>query len=193
MKKKHVGYIYKITNDITDEVYIGQTSNNYEERWIQHKRDAKQGVKGTKLVKNFIRFGIENFSFEVVEEVRGFNTFILDIKETEYIRKYDSFKKGLNSNEGPNCNGDSELKYIGSLLEVVSEIIERCSGVDSISFPNNNDNIWLFKAFVLMSNSYMVKDKDILIRVNQTNNAFYIDISKDIQSRIDATMEDFYL
>ena len=193
MKKKHVGYIYKITNDITDEVYIGQTNKNGEERWKQHMQDARRGTKTTKLVKNFIRFGIENFSFEIIEEVRGFNSLILDIKETEYIRKYNSFKNGLNSNEGPNYNGNSELKYIGSLLQVALDIINRCSGIDTLSFPKNNDNIWLFRAFVLLSHSYMLKEKDISLYISEKNNTFYIDISKDIQGRIDATMKDFYL
>lgn len=31
-----MGYIYKITNDINDKIYIGKTINTLKERWTQH-------------------------------------------------------------------------------------------------------------------------------------------------------------
>lgn len=36
------GYIYKITNDINDKVYIGKTLLNIEKRFLQHKNDSRR-------------------------------------------------------------------------------------------------------------------------------------------------------
>ena len=62
--------IYKITNLINNHCYIGQ-SRNIEKRWNSHKSalnssDAK--LKNYPLYKAFSKYGLENFSFEVVEE-----------------------------------------------------------------------------------------------------------------------------
>ena len=45
--------IYKITNDRTGEVYVGQ-SYNIEKRWEQHKEELKNVVK-TVYPKEFIQ------------------------------------------------------------------------------------------------------------------------------------------
>lgn len=36
------GYIYKITNDINDKIYIGKTLLNIEKRFLQHKNDSRR-------------------------------------------------------------------------------------------------------------------------------------------------------
>lgn len=36
------GKIYKITNTITGEAYIGQTANSLEERFRHHKQGTRQ-------------------------------------------------------------------------------------------------------------------------------------------------------
>lgn len=35
-----MGYIYKITNQINNKVYIGQTSRTIEKRWKDHQKSA---------------------------------------------------------------------------------------------------------------------------------------------------------
>lgn len=58
--------IYKITNLVNGKMYIGQAVD-IEERWIRHKRDWK--IDKTKVLYKAIRkYGIENFSFEIIEE-----------------------------------------------------------------------------------------------------------------------------
>lgn len=64
----HVG-IYKITNLVNHMTYVGQ-SNNLAERWRQH---IKRGLGAdtptrNKLYPAMIEYGVENFSFEVIEE-----------------------------------------------------------------------------------------------------------------------------
>jgi len=60
--------IYKITNTINQKSYIGQ-SNYIERRFAQHKSPYEQTRFADKpLYKAFKKYGIENFSFEIIEE-----------------------------------------------------------------------------------------------------------------------------
>ena len=62
--------IYKITNKINGKCYIGQ-SINIKQRWKGHRKDAFW-LNGPDyqypLYKAIRKYGIENFSFEVIEE-----------------------------------------------------------------------------------------------------------------------------
>lgn len=59
-------YIYKITNLINGKSYIGQT-NDYKRRFREHReKNYKESDK--LLYKAFDKYGIENFSFEVIED-----------------------------------------------------------------------------------------------------------------------------
>ena len=65
--------IYKIENLINGKVYIGQ-SVNIKERWNEHKlinsRTSKEALKKQKypLYLALEKYGLDNFSFEVIEE-----------------------------------------------------------------------------------------------------------------------------
>ena len=84
--------IYKITNLITNQNYIGQ-SIHIERRWQEHKLPSSTSLIG-KAIKEY---GIENFSFEVLEEIQDYDVDLLDELEATYIRFYDSITpKGYN-------------------------------------------------------------------------------------------------
>lgn len=63
--------IYKITNQINGKIYIGQ-SCNIEQRWNQHiataKNDNHYGHCRTLLYPAMRKYGIENFTMEIIEE-----------------------------------------------------------------------------------------------------------------------------
>lgn len=86
MSEKICG-IYKITNLINGKVYIGQ-SQNIKKRWAVHRSDYLKDGKDYALYRAFRKYGIENFSFEIIEECSKNE---LDVKEKFYIAKYNSF------------------------------------------------------------------------------------------------------
>ena len=64
--------IYKITNLINNNAYIG-LSINIEKRWLAHK-ERSQDVFNKEydkiLYKAFRKYGIDNFKFEILEECK---------------------------------------------------------------------------------------------------------------------------
>ena len=174
---KEVGYIYKITNTVNNEVYIGQTYKDYNKRWQQHIRDGKEGKKKTKLVQAFIEYGVENFTFEVLETVIGYSGYLLDIKETEYIKEFDSYNNGLNSNCGANEIGNSEIKYISIIVNKLNDKFKDIKNKESYCL--NKEDEYLLKAILFIQNSNLT-DFDVRYEVfyDTVNVSFYKKLSE---------------
>ena len=90
--------IYKITNIITDECYIGQAVDIYK-RWNDH---CKCGLgidtpPGNKLYKSMQEYGLENFTFELLTECKQSE---LNEKEKYFIELYQANIYGMNSTGG---------------------------------------------------------------------------------------------
>lgn len=66
-----MAFIYKITNDINDKIYIGLTRESDPIiRWKKHLKAYKNEIKYSKrpLYEAMLKYGIEHFHFEVIEE-----------------------------------------------------------------------------------------------------------------------------
>jgi hypothetical protein len=98
----HDYVIYKITNKETNQCYIGQTKQAFTFRWYQHFYQPKD-VKFHEAIMNF---PVTAWTFEVIEVIdipegikydKASIRNLINTKETEYIRKFDSIKNGYNS------------------------------------------------------------------------------------------------
>ena len=68
MKKIKISGVYKITNNITGDFYIG-SSKDIKYRWATHKCLSRwKRNPNVKLYKAFINYGLDNFTFEILEE-----------------------------------------------------------------------------------------------------------------------------
>lgn len=90
--------IYKLTNQIDGKVYIGQ-SVNIKDRWGTH---IKMGLGAetpsrNKLYSAMLKDGVENFTFEVLEECPSSQ---LNEREKFYIDFFSSSEYGYNSTRG---------------------------------------------------------------------------------------------
>lgn len=88
-------FIYKITNKLNGKIYIGQTNN--PTRRFQEHRARGYGQEGEKILyKAFDKYGISNFSFEIIEEVENYNE-----REKYWIKFYNCINpNGYNMSEG---------------------------------------------------------------------------------------------
>ena len=107
--------IYKITNKLNNKcnatvtTYFLNRYGKYTKSNIQKFKEnsteaLEKRLKTHKLSKNdslidndIKKYGVENFSFEVVEECDYIE---LNIKESYYIKKYNSINHGYNIKEG---------------------------------------------------------------------------------------------
>lgn len=87
MAREVICGIYKITNLVNGKVYIGQSQDIYN-RWYDHKKDSRKKKTNIALYRAFNKYGIENFSFEIIEKC---SLEELDDKEIYYIMKYHSY------------------------------------------------------------------------------------------------------
>ena len=93
--------IYRITNNTNDLSYIGE-SLNIERRWDEHINDLNnKSHHSYKLQDAWNRYGKDNFTFEILEEVERLSqtyktTMRLIYIEDQYINKYDSLRNGYN-------------------------------------------------------------------------------------------------
>lgn len=114
-----MAYIYCITNDINDKVYVGKTEFSIQKRWEEHCSDAfRERNEKRPLYSAMRKYGIEHFQINLIEETN--NT---EEREIYWIEQKQSYKNGYNATLG----GDGK-KYI-NYDDVVN------------AYYNNNKNI----------------------------------------------------
>lgn len=115
-QSKRITGIYCITNNINNKKYIGQSVNIYY-RWKQHKKTAyaKTGEKSdTYLYRAIRKYGIDNFSFEIIEECQQAE---LDEKEIYYIKLFDTYNNGYNETAGGSGTKGKGIKINNNTLK----------------------------------------------------------------------------
>lgn len=99
--------IYKITNDINDKIYIGQTIfDNLNKRISSYKSEIQNPKCHRPIIEAIREYGIEHFSWEIIESGIE-NQEELDKKEIYYIQKFQSLTKdnGYNADIGGRGQG----------------------------------------------------------------------------------------
>ena len=107
-----MGYIYKITNDINDKIYIGKTEFDIQKRFYEHCKDSKRGYTNRPLYNAMNKFGIEHFSIEEIEQCEE----NLEQREQYWIQYYDSFYNGYNATLGGDGKAYIDYNYIIELF-----------------------------------------------------------------------------
>jgi group I intron endonuclease len=90
--------IYKATNNITEESYIGYAIYGMEERKERHKSSANRG-DGYYFHRAIKKYGWDNFSWVLLEHgVTDFD--ILNKLEIYWIEEFDTYYNGYNLTKG---------------------------------------------------------------------------------------------
>ena len=87
-------YIYKITNQINNKIYIGKTIN-IEKRWKRHIYLARTGFK-RHLYDAMRKYGINNFIIEIIEVCKNQDS---NTRERYWIEYYKSYDKNIGYNK----------------------------------------------------------------------------------------------
>jgi len=81
------GFIYKIVNQITNQVYVGKTSKGINDRWNAHVYVATNRLSETYLHRSMRQYGLDNFEISILEECSLDN---IDDRERHWISQLNS-------------------------------------------------------------------------------------------------------
>ena len=138
-----MSFIYKITNQINNKVYIGKTNLTIQERFKEHCRDSeRKNMENRPLYRAMNKYGKENFSVEQIEEC-SFE--IASEREKYWIEYYNSYKYGYNATYG----GDGTQLYDYNILsqaylsgKTITEISQQyCCDIQTVKNALLDNNI----------------------------------------------------
>lgn len=115
-------YIYKITNDINDKIYVGQTIRPIEERFHRHIQEALSNKLDTHFARAIREYGPEHFFVTCIDTASSKEE--LNQKEIYWIKYYNSFEEGYNSTfggEGGNTYCKKSQKEMDNIKEKIRE------------------------------------------------------------------------
>lgn len=155
MSKEIICGIYKITNIITNKVYIGSSKNIYS-RWNKHIYDLKNNKHhSTHLQRSWNYYGNENFKFEIIEECTSDK---LIEREQFYIDFYNS--------SDPNCGYN--VSRLAGRITLTREQIDKTAKMLTEIFKG--ENAWC--------NIYSEEQIMSLIEDLKTGDYSYVQLSK---------------
>lgn len=129
-----MAYIYKITNDINQKIYIGKTEFSIEKRFREHCQDRlKENCKQRPLYRAMNKYGIEHFHIELLEQTEN-----PEEREKYWIEYYGSFKYGYNATIG----GDGK-KYLD--YELLISAYKELQSIKLVATQYNCDEYHLSK------------------------------------------------
>lgn len=117
-------YIYKITNKTNGKIYIGKTNDLYQ-RFHSHKHSVLKVSRGiidekTQYIHRAMnRYGIENFSIEIIYQAADHNE-CLD-KEIELITFFDSTNRSKGYNLTRGGEGALGRKHTEQAIELMRQ------------------------------------------------------------------------
>ena len=108
-----MGYIYKISNDINNKVYIGKTLASISERWKEHLSDMdKCRNEKRPLYAAMRKYGTSHF---YIEEVEQCSNSIINERERYWIDFYGSYSNGYNATKGGDGKSYADVDAIITL------------------------------------------------------------------------------
>lgn len=145
------GKIYKITNTVNGDSYIGQTINEVTDRFSQHKGGIFQAKRNhSKLQKAMIEYGVNNFSVETIEE--NIETMAeLSAKETYYIVQFGT-KTQYNASfgGGPSKKRKSKSTPKNWMKKVeIGEAIAYHKDFNEFKYPKFKKHDWMLILHIL--------------------------------------------
>lgn len=98
--------IYKVTNNLNQQTYVGQTAFSLEKRRAEHEKESlSENRKTVKFHNALLKYGFNNFTWEVIKECDSQEE--LDYYEDFYIKEFQCLDrdKGYNLKSGGKLGG----------------------------------------------------------------------------------------
>ena len=155
-----IGFIYKITNNINGKIYIGKTQlYPPDERWKEHIHDyKKERCNKRPLYDAMNKYGVENFDFQVIEEIKDDN--ILCEREKYYINLFRTYV-GFNDCNGYNATlGGDGKSYINIAEQEIIDAFETYGIYEIVAKKFNIDSSTV-KKIIRKNNIQVIDNKEL--------------------------------
>lgn len=131
-----MGFIYQITNDINDKIYVGKTILSIQQRFKQHIKDSqKEDIKNRPLYKAINKYGKEHFFISLLGEYPDED---LNKWECYWIQKLNTYQTGYNATIG----GDGKLLFDHEIIAEALKINPRPIEIARI-FNCSRDTVYI--------------------------------------------------
>jgi hypothetical protein len=86
--------IYKITNDVNNDIWIGSTCDTLVKKFSVHKADAIRNLRKDCIIHNLIReHGFDRFRIQLIEDFPCEDLYQLRQRQGHYIRELSAINK----------------------------------------------------------------------------------------------------
>lgn len=174
-----MGYIYCISCETNNKIYIGSTTRSPSKRKSEHFYKLRKGIHPNKHLQNsWDKYGNDSFSFEVIEECKKEECFN---REKHYVEKTKCYKKDLGFNksnivDAPNrgrvMSEEQKLKISKSLKGRPSPMKGRKSKASKENIKKANKAQWR-KVLNITENKVYRNVKEFCESVNISGPTFY--------------------
>ena len=146
-----IGYIYKITNHVNNKLYIGQTTESLERRWLRHQKNSicKQSLD-TKFSRAIRKYGVDNFTIEEIERLENCTRKQLTERERFWVIKLNTIETGYNVQDPIVSSGGNT--YAGKSESEMAEIKEK---LRQTKLSGNNPNARAVKCLNIETNEIL--------------------------------------
>jgi hypothetical protein len=143
------GKIYKIINDVDNDIYIGSTYKHINKRWGQHIADAYDDKNMNKpLYKKIRELGYEHFKIELIKNNPCSSRYFLEQEENVFIKEYGNLNIKGNINviekyKKPNENHKGSKKRVFNITDIDENKIQDTNKyiISDIDYFNNIEYI----------------------------------------------------
>lgn len=171
------GYIYCITNTSNGKRYIGQTIQDIETRFYQHKKECFTRHTKTALYQAFEKYSIENFKIDevccITDTSKSSLKSQLNELEIKYISEYNTLSpNGYNMTKGGDTSGFVrameivQVDKLGNVVNCFPSMMDasrslgvssgQLSDVISGKYKTANGFYWFLKNDVKIENNVVV-------------------------------------
>ena len=161
------GKIYKIYNVVTDDIYIGCTTQLLCERMRGHReacKDSKNNINNN-LYKAFNKEGIHNFYIELVETFNCNTKEELTAKEGQYIRKLiPTLNTKIDKRTLKEIYDDNQNKSLEQLKTYYYNNIEKILEQQKPYIKCNKDNIKEYRKQYYLDNKVKIMERQKVYR-----------------------------
>lgn len=163
--------IYSIKNLINNKIYIG-SSINITKRINQHFNNLKNNKHNNKHLQfSYNKYGIKNFSYEILEIFDNIDRNELFKIEADYLEKYN-IEELYNLTMFTNCGGAETLCKKSCLLDLKGNLIKEFNSLLSIAkflnvkqIPTNsiNNSSTIKSTYRIVTKEFYEKELELIL------------------------------